>query len=104
MGKKNTHGGRREGSGRGSFFRGKSKHPNTKDPLYEGVPYATSVLLTPTGREALDDVVENLTWDYQKKTENPKARVSRNVVIEGLIRVYGNKLTLAQIERAAAQK
>lgn len=88
---KSNHGGRREGAGRPSLF---PKNP-AKDPARQ------MLVLTHTGRNKLDRTAKRLTKDYQIRTGNKKARVSRTVVVESLARLYSEKLTLDQILREA---
>lgn len=95
-----NRGGRREGSGVKTFFRGKSYDPRTADPLFKNVPHPTSILLTAKGRKILDRTVRRLTKDWQTEEGNKKLRVSRNVVNEALLRLYAGVLTLKQIRRA----
>lgn len=98
--RKATHGGRRENSGRGVFFRGKSTNRHTHKPMYDPrqISPPVSVLLTAGGRELLDEACEELTEVYQDRTGNSRARISRSVIVEALVRRYGKSLTLAQIE------
>lgn len=79
--------------GRPTFFRGKSMNIHTETPEYTKVPPPTTILLTRKARKKLDTRCKELTREFG-------SMVSRNVVIEALIRLYGQKLTLAQIERA----
>jgi len=99
--KTNNKGGRREGSGRPSFFRGKTH--SAEDPLYTTVSPPQTILLTRTGLKSLKRVEKRLTKEYQVRTGNKKARVSRSVVVEALGRIYGEKLTLDQIIREDAR-
>jgi hypothetical protein len=91
-------------SGRPTFFRGKaqseSKTPRYRKPM---VP-PTSVLMTAYGRKMLDQTCKRLTRDYKRESKNPKATISRNVVIEALIRMWGPTLTLKQIRREDARR
>jgi hypothetical protein len=97
--KKSVHGGRRIGSGRPSFFRGKSA--KAKHPLYKHIPPATQLLLTMPAFDILLKQCAVLSKAYAKEQNNPKARISRNVFLDGLLRVYGARLSLAQLKKAA---
>lgn len=87
----------RKGSGRPTFFRGKSA--TSEQPLYRNVQAAMSILMTPEGRKILNALTKKLTKEYQALTGNEKARVSRNAFIEGLTRVYGPKLKISDLIR-----
>jgi hypothetical protein len=95
---KKKHGGRRAGSGRPSFFRG--KYARAERPLYKKTLPPTTMVLTPQARKLLDAKCKALTRELQQQTQNPKARVSRNVVMEALVRLHGSTLTLSAIRRA----
>jgi hypothetical protein len=99
--KKQTHGGYREGQGgRRTFFRGKSGK-STK-PMYDDVPPPQTILLTRDGFDLMEEHCERLTKDHIKATGKvgKAMRISRSIFVEGLIRVYGSKLTIAQIRKA----
>lgn len=87
-------------SGRPTFFRGKSSKAD--HPLYKNFPPPTTILTTREARTILDDNVKRLTKEYVQASKNKKARISRNVVIETLLRKYAPTLTLEQIKRADA--
>jgi hypothetical protein len=96
--KKHTHGGYREGQGgRRTFFRGKSGK-STK-PMYDDVPPPQTILLTRYGFDLMEENCKRLT-ETSEKTMGKALRISRSIFVEGLIRVYGSKLTIAQIRKA----
>lgn len=92
---KETRGGRREGSGRKTFFRGKSG--KAEEPLHGETPPPQQLLLSWKGWRQMERHRERITKDYRRLTGNKKARISRNVFVEGLIRKYGGSLALAHI-------
>lgn len=99
--KKENRGGRREGTGRPSFFRGKTH--SAEEPLYTTTTPRQTILLTRTGLKSLQRAQKRLTREYQSRTRNKKARVSRSVIVEALGRIYGERLTLDQIMREDAR-
>jgi hypothetical protein len=99
--KKKKLGGRREGSGRPSLFRGKSA--SADKPMFKHIVPPTTINITADARKILDDKSAELTREYKQNTKNKKARVSRNVIMEALLRKHGEKLTLGDITRLAAQ-
>lgn len=98
--RKGTPGGRRQHSGRPTFFRGKSA--TADNPIYKNLVPARSILLTPEGHTQLNKTKLRLTREYRHKTGNKKANISYNVVVEGLVRRYAEHLTLQQIEQEDA--
>lgn len=80
---KTNHGGSREGSGRPSWLREE-----------EGRKASWSVRITSSTADMGDDIVKRL--DAQRKPDE-KAEISRNVVVDALIRLFGSKLTIAQL-------
>lgn len=96
--KEESHGGRRRGSGKPSWFRGKSS--SSDDPMYAGIRNSASVRMTPPGWVILDAVVERLTAEAEKAGALP---VSQATIFETLVRLYGKRLTLGDVRRAAAQ-
>jgi hypothetical protein len=94
-----NYGGRRKGSGYPSFFRGKSS--NAENPLYGKIPSPQTLLLTFRASRIRDEKCKELTQKYRAFTGNKKARISRNEVIETLLRKYGPSLKLRDIYEAA---
>lgn len=96
---KEDHGGRRVGSGKPSWFRGKSA--SSADPMYKGVRNSASVRLTEKGWTIMDGRVATLTAQAESSGKLP---VSQATIVETLLRLYGPRLTLADVERAAGMK
>lgn len=71
--------------------------------MYDDVPPPTTVLLTRTGFKAMEHACKRLSKDYALDSKNKKARISRNVLIEALLRRYGHELTLNQIKKLDAE-
>jgi hypothetical protein len=92
---KNARGGRREGSGRHTFFKGKSS--KAENPLYGETPPPQQLLLSWKGWNIMEKNRERATKALRKVTGKPNARISRSVFVEGLIRKHGHTLTLADI-------
>lgn len=90
--KREPHGGRREGSGKPSYFRGKSS--SAEDPMF-AVPHPWCVRLTATGAGMGAKEMARLN----KERPKDKPEISRNVFLEALIRIFGPRLSFAQIER-----
>lgn len=95
---KGEHGGRRSGTGKPSWFRGKSA--SSKDPMFPGVRNSASVRLTPIGWEILDAKTAELSAQAEREEE---MAVSQATAIETLIRLFGKRLTLNDVKRASAQ-
>jgi hypothetical protein len=83
--KGNGPGGRREGSGRPTYFRGKSA--SSDDPMYRDVPAALCINMTRKGRTIVERQSEAIG-------------VSMNVLMEALVWLYGRRVTKADVERA----
>ncbi len=98
MTRKRTHGGRRSGSGSRSLFRG--KFTKSTKPLLGKAPAPHYLLLTQTGHDAMLKGCARLSQGLLNKNGGIKT-ISRNEFIEGLIRVYGQRLTLRQLLEVA---
>src|SRR4051812_10790468 len=93
-------GGRRHGSGKPAWFRGKSA--SSADPMYAGVRSGSTLRLTGLGWQIALPKVERLTGDaLDAAGDDSKAiPVSLSDYVETLIRLYGERITLNDVKRA----
>lgn len=93
--KKDGRGGRYEGTGAPSWFRGKTVGTNTVDPLYTNVPRTWTIRVTPKAYRLTDEAMTRL----EKKRAAGEPPISRNVIFEALIRKHGASLTIEDFRR-----
>jgi hypothetical protein len=91
MAKAEAHGGRREGSGKPSWFRGKSS--SADEPQYRNIPDPWSIRLTPKGAEIGNAALARL--NASKKDDEPE--ISRNVLVDMLLRLFGKSVNITQL-------
>lgn len=98
MAKKKTkteHGGRRSGSGKPAWFRGKSVGKDTSNPLYTSVAKAITLRLTAKGWEPIESKIA----EFERTKNDDEPSVSYSDFIETLSRIYGPRVTLADVRR-----